>query len=152
MKKRNEIENIYKWDLSCYIKDEEMMKKEFEYLEKTYPIFKNYYGMFNDKNKLLEFFKLNDEFEIRFDRLTCYVYHSLDEDKSNTFYLSYMKKLEFLSKDVSELTAFVSPQLLDLDENYLKELINDENFEEYKRELSIILKNKEHKLSEHDSE
>ena len=46
MTKRSEINDKYKWDLSSYIKDEQMLKEEMDYLKNTYPTFKDFYGKF----------------------------------------------------------------------------------------------------------
>ena len=34
MKKRNEIDAKYKWDLSCYVKDEQELESNLKYLKK----------------------------------------------------------------------------------------------------------------------
>lgn len=152
MKERSEILEKYKWDLTSYIKDKDMLEGEFEYIENNYKKFKEFYGKLENRETLLKFFKFDDEFSKRTDRLACYIYHSLDVDKSDSYYLSLISKLEFLSTKINEETAFIVPQLTNLSEEYLNELINDGAFSEYKRTLYSILRNKAHKLSEHDSE
>lgn len=150
--KREEVEDKYKWDLSSYIKDEKMLNEEFDWLKTNYPKFKNYYGKFADKDVLLDYFKFSDEFEIREDRLASYLYHSLDQDTSNTKFLALTSKFSYLANDISKTCAFVSPQLMALDESYLKSLCQDANFAIYKRELESILRHKNHQISEHDNQ
>ena len=152
MQERKDVLEKYKWDLSSYIKDEKMLNEEFSYLENNFLKFKNFYGKFDDSNQLLQFFKFDDEYSIRLDRLACYIYHSLDVDKSNSYFLALVSKLDYLSTKISEATAFVYPQLLNLDEGYLLSLIDNKDFSTYRRTIETILRNKPHKLTEHDSE
>ena len=151
MKKREEIEEQYKWDLSSYIKDEKMLNEEFEYLKTNYPNFKKYNNKLSNKEMLLELFKFSDEFDQRLDRLACYIFHSLDQDKSNTYFLNLSKKLEFLSTEISQATAFISPQMLKLKTSYLKEVAQDVRFKDYKRSLEETIRDKKHRISEHDN-
>lgn len=150
--KREEQDKKYQWDLSMYIKDEKMLNDEFEWLKNNYPKFKEYYGKFADEKTLLDYFKFSDEFEIREDRLASYLYHSLDQDTSNTKFLALTSKFSYLANDISKTCAFITPQLLALDEEYLKKLLNKQEFFEYYRTLESILRNKSHQISEHDSE
>ena len=62
MIKRSEVNDKYKWDLSSYIKDEQMLKEEMDYLRNTYPKFKDFYGKFNVKATLLNYLHLRDEY------------------------------------------------------------------------------------------
>ncbi len=150
--KREEQDKKYQWDLSSYIKDEKMLNEEFEWLKANYPKFKNYYGKFADEKMLLDYFKFSDEFEIREDRLASYLYHSLDQDTSNTKFLALTSKFSYLANEISETCAFITPQLLSLDEEYLNNLIKKQEFKVYRRTLESILRNKSHQISEHDNE
>lgn len=150
--KREEVEDKYKWDLSLYIKDEKMLNEEFDWLNSNYQKFKDYYGKFSNKDILLDYLKFSDEFEIREDRLASYLYHSLDQDTSNTKYLALTSKFSYLANDISKTCAFIAPQLMALDEVYLKELLNNPDFGVYKRAIQSILRNKNHQISEHDSQ
>lgn len=49
---------------------------------------------------------------------------------------------------LSQLTAFILPELSSLDENYIKELMEDEEFKDHKRTFEAILIEREHVLSE----
>jgi len=55
MKKRNQIDEKFKWDLDMFKNDEEIEQvfKTFDYLTKTLP---SYYGKFADKDKFFEYF------------------------------------------------------------------------------------------------
>lgn len=151
MKKRSEIEDKYKWDLSCYVKDEEQLKENLKYLKENIERFKAFYGKFNDKAELKKYLDLSEEFDKVLDVTSAYLYHSLDTDTSNTKFLDYIQEISYISKDLGEATAYVYPQLQELSDEYLQELINDANFKDYDLIFKDILRDKPHKISEYDS-
>ena len=152
MKKRSEIDAKYKWDLSSYVKDENELEENLKYLKENAEKYKNFYGKFNDKKVLKQYLKFDKEYTIIFYKTYSYVDHTLDTDTSNVKFINLSKKLEYIGKQCAEASAFVSPQLSELSEEYLKELIDDEELKNYKRFFQHILRDKPHKVSERDSE
>jgi len=152
MKKRSEIDAKYKWDLSSYVKDENELEENLKYLKENAEKYKIFYGKFNDKKVLKQYLKFDKEYTIIFYKTYSYVDHTLDTDTSNVKFINLSKKLEYIGKQCAEASAFVSPQLSELSEEYLKELIDDEELKNYKRFFQHILRDKPHKVSERDSE
>ena len=152
MKKRNEIEAKYKWNLSCYVKDEEELKQNLNYLKQNANKYKDFYGKLGDKTALLEYLDFDEKYSDVFYRTGSYVSHTLNTDTSNTKYLNYTQQLEFISKDCSEASAYISPQLSELPNEYLQALIDDEKLWKHKRFFKQILRNKPHKVTEQDSQ
>lgn len=148
MEKRENIGKKYKWDLSCYIKDDEMLEEEFKYIEQTYPTFKKYNKKFDNKEILLEYFSKSKEFNIRVGRLGSYIYNTLNEDISNTKFKKLSSRLEFLMNDVSQTLSFVGPQLKNLKIEYLKELLIDDRFKNLNRFINNLIKSRKHKIDE----
>ncbi len=151
MKKRSEIDEQYKWDLSSYIKDEEELKSNLQYLKDNADKYKDFYGKFNDKNVLKQYLMFDKEYTIVFYKTYSFVDHTLDTDTSNVEFINLSKKLEYIGKQCAEASSFVSPQLSELSEDYLKELIDDEELKNYKRFFEHILRDKPHKIDERDS-
>lgn len=152
MKKRSEIEEKYKWDLSCYVKDEQQLQQNFEYLKQNIVHFKEFYGKFNDKNELKKYLDFSEQYDKVLDETSAFLYHSLDTDTSNTKYLDYIQQISYISKDLGEATAYVYPQLQELPDEYLKQLIDDKDFKDYDLMFKDILRDKPHKISEYDSQ
>ena len=148
MEKRENIDSKFKWDLSCYIKDDKMLEEEFKYIEQTYPTFKKYNKKFDDREMLLEYFNKSKEFNIRVGKLYAYAYNSLNEDISNTKFKKLSSRLEFLMNDVNQTLSFVSPQLKNLKTEYLKELLKDDRFKNLNRFINNLIKDKKHKIDE----
>lgn len=152
MKKRNEIDEKYKWDLSCYVKNEEELKNNLKYLKDNAIKYKDFYGKFNDKKALKSYLKFDEEYTKVFYRTSSYIGHTLNTDTSDTKYINYSTQLEYISKACGEAGSYISPQLSDLPDYYLQELIEDKDLADYKRFFQNILRDKPHKINEHDSE
>lgn len=151
MKKRNEIDELYKWDLSSYVKDENELKQNLQYLKDNANKYQEYYGKFNDKSILKQYLKFDEEYTIIFYKTSAFIGHTLNTDTSNTKYINYSKQLEFIAKICGEAGSYITPQLNDLADDYLNELIDDEDLVDYKLFFKGILKNMPHKVSEQDS-
>ena len=152
MKKRSEIEEKYKWDLSSYIKDEQELEDNLKYLKDNASKYKDFYGKFNDKKVLIQYLKFDEEYSKVFYRTISYISHTLDTDTSSTKFISLSKRIEYIAKECNEASAYISPQLSELDDKYLAELINDTELVNYKKFFEHILRDKPHKINEHDSE
>ena len=142
MKKRNEIDEKYKWDLSCYVKDGAELEENFKYLTDNIARYKDFYGKFGNKEVLMQYLKFDEEYSSMLYRTSMFIGHTLNTDTSNTKFLNYTQRLEFISKDCSEASAYIAPQLSDLDDEYLNQLIKDPQLCEYRRFFKNILRNK----------
>ena len=151
MQTRNQIENKYKWDLSCFVKDEQELNKNLKWLKENIEKFKDFYGKLGDKNTLKQYLKFSQEYDNISDRTAQYIFNTLNEDTSNTKYINYSQQLSYIGKDLGEATAFIHPQMLEFSDDYLRDLIEDEQLCEYKRFFASIMKDKAHKISEYDA-
>ena len=89
MKKRSQIANEYKWDLSSYIKNESEINRIFSLMEELPTKLCKYNGKLNDKDLLFERLNsFNDEFcEIKI--LASYIGNSLNVNSTDTEMLKY---------------------------------------------------------------
>jgi len=152
MKRRSEIDDKYKWDLSSYVKNKNELEDNLKYLKNNAEKYKEFYGKFNDKNMLMQYLRFDKEYTIVFYKTYSFIEHTLDTDTSNVEFINLSQQLEYIGKQCSEASSFVSPQLSELSDEYLNELINDEQLKDYKRLFQHILRDKPHKVGERDSE
>lgn len=152
MENRSEINNKYKWDLSCFVKDENELESNLKYLKENMSQFKDFYGKLGDKEMLKRYFKLSEKYDDISAKTGMYIYNTLNVDTSNVKYLNYSQQLEYIDKDCGEITAFVYPQMLEFSNEYLAELLNDKELKNYHRFFKNIIRNKAHKISEYDSQ
>lgn len=151
MKKREEIEDKFKWDLTSYVKDEKDINETFKLMENLIKVLPTYSGKLNDKEILYERFTKFEKDEIKIYKLAHFISHSLSVDSSNTKMLALSQKFDNLYAKINEANAFLMPQLYELSDEYLSSLLKDERFKDYDNTIKDIIKFKPHKLDEKTS-
>lgn len=147
MKKRSEIEEQFKWDLSGYYNSDEAWEKDFEYLKNNYKKIKEFENKLNNKKDILNYFKFEESLSKIMDVLGCYASLKVQEDLTNTVHQARMNRLEKLSNNISIDGAFATVELSENSDEFLTELINDKDFSNYDLIIKDIIKNKKHTLS-----
>ena len=126
IKKREEIDDKYKWDLSKIYKNNEEINNDIKKVKELANDFLKYKGkLVQDSNTLL---KATDEYFslIRIiDKLISYSHMKSDEDKSVAKNEELVGKIDRLSDEISEMLAFYSPELLSNDYEKVNELVNN---------------------------
>ena len=147
MKKRSEIEEKYKWDLSSYYKTEEEYQKDFEFVENNYKKIKDYEDKLNTESVIKEFLDFDLVLSRKMGKM--YVFSSLKtkEDMTNAENQKRLKRLEKLSTEVSEISSFAMVELSQLSDEFLLGLANNKIFKDYDLFFKDIIKNKKHMLS-----
>ena len=79
-KKRDEIEEKYKWDLTDFFKTDEEWNKEYDLAKKEVNKFKKYVGCTKDAGKLYEFLDKDIKLDARLDNLYIYAYLINDQE------------------------------------------------------------------------
>lgn len=147
MKKREEISEVYKWDLSSYFKSQTEWDSLFNKVKNSYKEICEFENKLKTKENI--FSCLEKEQEISKDLGLLYVYASLKVKENSLNYeaLSLLNKIEKLSVEIDEATTFVTSEIKDLDDSFLNELALDEKFKNYDLYFKNIIKNKKHMLS-----
>ena len=98
---------------------------------------------------LLEWFKLNDELDLKLGRLSSYSHLKADEDAAVAKYQDFQGKMMSLFVQVSSAAAFEEPELMSLSDETIEKFMQEEpGLAEYKRTLYRVSRMKEHVLSE----
>lgn len=152
MRKRKEISEEYKWDLSSYIKNDEEIDQIFKKMENLTDILPKYKGKLQNSNILYERLeKYKDDF-ISMAKLSHFISHNLNVDSSDTKMLMLEQKFNNLYTRLSEANSYFVPQLYELPEKYLKSLLQDKRFSDYDNLIKEIIKLKPHKIDEKTNE
>lgn len=148
-KKRNEVEDKYKWDLSPIFKCSSDWNKEFDALSNEVDSILKYKDTFlNSSNDLLEFLKQDEIFGRRLYKLYYYANLNYDSDTLNVEYQEMHEKIESLINKYSSLISFFEPTLLK--ENYdtiLNFCRENKTLEKYKFMFEQIFRYKNHVLT-----
>ncbi|MGN1041037.1 MAG: hypothetical protein ACI4QL_06390, partial [Candidatus Fimimonas sp.] len=145
---RNEIPEKYKWNLGDIFATPAEWEKTFEEVSATVAEAVKFKGKLSDRDTLLQFLKLSDNFEAVLGRLYCYAMMSYNEDSQDPEKQARFSKVYGLLTKVNAATAFVSPELSALPDETLKSFIADKDFADYDVSLKNLLEGKAHILSE----
>lgn len=153
LKKREEINEEYKWKVNKIFSNDEEWEKAFESLKKEAPTLKSFEGKLNNKDSIKEF--LDKYVELGKKAETIYVYAHLksDEDTSNGKYQGMMNKVDAYMAEFASFTAYFVPEILEQDESKIRDIINNnEELKLYSFMFEGILKEKPHILSKSEEE
>lgn len=132
LKKREEIKEEFKWKLNKVYASLEDWEKDFEKLKKESIKLKDFQGKLSDKDKILEYLKLNEEISRLAEKLYVYAHMKSDEDTTNQKNQGIMNKVDAFMAELGSYTAFFVPEILSLKEGFIEELIReDERFKLY---------------------
>ncbi len=145
---RSEIPEKYKWNLGDIFATPDDWEKAFASISKEYKRLADYQGKLSNRNTLLEFLRLSDEFAKTIEKLYCYAFMSYNEDSQDGEKQARFSRIYGFLTECSALTAFVSPELSSLPDKQLKALIADPDFSDYDVQLKILMEGKSHILSQ----
>ena len=145
MKKRSEIEEKYKWDLSGYFADDGQFKKELDYLKTQVHFLDDFKGKLNNEKSILRCLELNEEISKKLEILYVYAVLKTREDASNSFYQERLTQVSTLATQFASQTAFVDVEIKKNENKLLEKLQKDSQYKNYFKNL---IRNKKHILSE----
>ena len=146
--KRSEIPEKYKWNLGDIFATPEDWEKAFVEMSQEYPKLAAYQGKLGNRDSLLEFLKLSDQIDLKFEKLYGYAHMDYDTDIQDPERQTRYAKVHGLLTKYSEALAFVSPEISSLPDEQLQSLIDDPDFSDYDVQLANILRGKKHILSQ----
>lgn len=146
---RKDVEARFKWKTQDIFTDDEHWEREFEAVENTYADydFSAYENKFDDKQTLLDFFRVVQDFSRRAEKLYLYAHMCKDQDVRVSKYASYTSQIMSLFAKVSARTSFAEPQLTALADEIIDGYIADPDFAAYEYRLRRAKQSKAHVLS-----
>ncbi|GAA0746481.1 oligoendopeptidase F [Clostridium oceanicum] len=152
LKKREEIENQFKWKVEKIYKNTDEFEKDFKRLQEMLPEILKYQGKLNEEDKLLEYLKLDEKISRLAGKLVIYAHMKHDEDTGNSTYQSLKDKIFAYIAELSSKQAFFVPEILSINEDTLRKSLEKEELKMYKFMIEDILKKKDHILSKEKEE
>lgn len=149
-KLRCEIEDEYKWDLTKIYKDEKEWQKDFEDVKEEILKVTSYKDSFlSNGKKLYEYLKYDEEVSRKLEKIYYYAHLNYDADTLDEKYKVMKNKVSDLFTKYNELSSFVVPEILKLDEEKLNTFYKDEErLEDYRFSIENIYRFKNHTLDE----
>lgn len=147
---REEIEKEYKWNLRDIYKNYDIWNKDFEKVKKLKEDLISYKGTFSIEEKLLEFFKKEEELDKIAYKLYRYPQLAKDIDSLDKEAVENMQKIQFLFSEISTDLSWVNSELIDNREKIEIYILKDE-FSNYRFKLENLFRQQEHVLEENES-
>jgi len=147
--KRSEVKTEFTWDLRDMFKSDEAWAQEYEALREMPARIEAFRGRLGESAEtLLEFFRLQDELELRLSPLHTYASCSSDQDTSNGFYQDMVGKARSTYVAIASAAAFATPEIMAIDEDRLNLFYAVQpELETYRRSIYQIRRRAEHILS-----
>ncbi len=146
--RRSDIESKYKWKLEDIIPSDEAWEKEFAALKDKCGELCAYDGKLTDRDRVLACLKLQDEVSLCAERLYVFSAMRRDENVGDADSQARCDRAESALVNMSEMTAFITPQLTALDEDTLRGFAADPDFSDYDYLIRTLIRTKKHTLSE----
>lgn len=147
MQLREQIEEKYKWDLSSYFEDEQQFEKTFLELENTKDCLCRFENNLKSREDIFECLTLSSKQSLIAGKL--YVYSALvtKQDQADSTAQERLERVSNVLTQISANNSFVDVELSNLDNDFLLELSNDQQYPQYSEFFKSIIREKQHTLS-----
>jgi len=151
---REKIEEKYKWDLTHIYKNDDGWEEDFKWIENNLPEYEKFKdSLSKNPDDLLQCLQFDDSSGIKLERLYLYAMLSKDSDMRVTKYQALEERIKSLHSKVSAASSFIKPELLQIPDDKLWEMINSKpELQVYKHSIEDLLRTKSHTLSKDEEE
>ncbi len=149
-KKRSEIEDKYKWDLTTIFKSDEECLKELEECRKIISGLNKFRGRLTKSCKdLLEYSKYVDNLDRKLYKVYYYIHLHFDEDTTNTNYQELEGQINLVFQEYRDAISYVDEEMMKTDYKIIKKYIaEEEGLKTYAHDLDNYYRYQDHVLSE----
>ena len=149
IKKRNEIPEELTWNLKDMFESDEAWLAEAEELQKFPAKITELQGKLGESaEKLLDFYKLSDELEVRIGKFHSYASQKSDEDTAESKYQDFKGRAMAVYVGIAQASAFAEPEIMAIPEDKLNSFYEAQPaLKTYKRNIDKIRKAAAHILT-----
>ncbi|CEO27154.1 oligoendopeptidase F [Paraclostridium sordellii] len=150
---RTSIEDKFKWNIDTMYQSNESIKDDIDKVNSIIEELKSYKGKISSsKENLYKVLSNSEKVSRILQNLYVYTHMKQHEDTRNNENQARATKAEMLSTELSMATSYIVPEIIAMDENKLKEYLEDEKLSFYKKYVDEILRDKPHTLTEKEEE
>lgn len=115
------------WDLTYLFKTEEDWKQSLEECMKYIPLAASFKGKLNDKEKFVEYLKLDLEISNKLERTYQYASLKSDLNKKNVENAKNLAMVQNFLMQLNQATSWVNPEILSIGKDKVMEYINSDD-------------------------
>ena len=146
--KREEISQQYKWKMEDLYETNEAWEADFEKVKKGIEELQKFEGTLGKSaENLLKMHETLDELNQIAEKVYVYANQRLHENTANAYYQGLSGKAQMLIVQMGEAGSYIEPELLDIPEEKLEEMLKTEGLLKYAMYYKRLLRRKEHILS-----
>lgn len=149
--KRNEIASEDKWRVEDLFGTDEEWQNAYEEAVSRAQTPCEYTGRLAESaHNLSAALRESDADSLLTERIYVYAFMRYYEDTANSVYQEMSGKAQLVMTKMNEKYAFVTPEIMDIDENMIEEFMKDEEVVPYERLIRDMLSKKKHVCSEQE--
>lgn len=145
---RKDISQDLKWDLTPIIADDAEWQSIYDEAVSLGKQLENFRDKLTTSDSILQCLKLESRLSRTISRIYVYAKMRWDEDARDDKFKAMSAKAENLSVAIGAATAFIVPQLVSLDKEFLLELSKRADFADFSYQIQELARSKQHILSE----
>lgn len=148
MKKRSEIKECDKWDLSALYESKEAWEADVEKLKKALDTFPKYQGTLAQSSaSLLSYMQFADEIDEILENVYVYSNQKLHENLADSESQEAAQKAQSIMIEISGASAFVQPEILSIPKEKMEQFLKEEpGLQPFEKNLRDLMRQKEHVL------
>jgi oligoendopeptidase F len=144
---RQDIPVEHRWRLDDLFPTAQAWDEDYQQVKQLLQKIRNYEGKLHEAASIKQCFELEDRISMLTEKLYVYANMKHHEDTTLPEYQALSDKSKKMSVEVSESLSFISPEILNLSESALQQLVNHPELQFYKKTLEEMIKLKPHILS-----
>jgi oligoendopeptidase F len=150
---RQDVAASDQWDLTPLFHSDTEWEASFEMIQKDMEGYAGYKGRLGDSAAALqEAIEFDLDLSRRLERIYTYAHLKNDEDKSNQFYLGLYQRAVGLYTRASELSSFMRPEIMAVDEKRMAAFLAAPELADYRFHLEKTLRLRKHTRSPAEEE
>ena len=147
VKERSEIQQQYKWDLTSLFESDEKWEEKLASLKGQQQVALSYQGKLDNAQTIYQYLKWDYSITSDLSDLFCYASLRHSEDTRDSSATSMYSRIYSLYVEISSASAFARPEILSLEDDKLKAIIEDDLLKDYRFMLEDLYREKKHTLS-----
>lgn len=149
IRKRSEVPDKYKWNLSAIYSDDALWEKDFIKVRNMAQSLSKYRGTLEASSENL-FNCLEDETQMSrlYEKVMVYAHMRSHQDTTNSHYQSLSDRADSLGIEISSAGSYITPEILSIPDEKINSFIKEnDKLKVYERQLNDIRRFKPHVLS-----
>jgi len=147
LKKRSEIDEKYKWDLSKYCKDDDDFYVRLEKLKSNVCKFSKYENKLSNDDILFECLEFESKMSQEYCLVNLYCELNLLTDLKDEKYNAMSQDFSIFATMYAKAVDFIAVEVSKFSKQKLEDLANNEKFRNYSRYFKSVIREKRHVLS-----